>query len=848
LELVRRYELSPISLQLRTAGYPWRIDTKTKLDPKFLEALLKGKSLERVRETPVLDFYIEADKDQFKGRKQETEELWANVLAARVMKDILPISLLSGKSGVGKTSLIRAGLFPKLKETEWKYAHCRISSNDPIQEIVTDLWRDLLSKDELPPKGFLNAIEQISNKYQDSKILIVLDQFEQIVRVRGETLEDLKIGMIQIMARRFPNLYLLLAYQTETHGEVMSFLASMSENIWHSPTCVLLPLLREGAKEALETLFATEGVGVDPNSSIVDTVLNDIDAQGQGFYPPFLQIVAKTLSVSAIARKGLVTLEHYKELGEASGIIGTFLLSQLSGFGKERDQAENILKALVGEGGFVRSKSFSELQRETQADESLLRRVLEQLVTKRLVRPLTNDQYEISHPYLARLVNQQLGETERETRRLRERLLLKSREFESTKDFLSVTELARLYCARDRIAPDKQEAELLMNCCLAGIGPGWYWFRDYKDEECLPFVLAALSHPYERLRKSATEIVAVLKGRDALPELKGMLKDSQPSVREAAIWQIANVGGYEALPDLRKMLGDNSWAVKEATIRSLGKLHDQDAVPEIAKWLYDPFWPVRWAAVEIIGQFEGSEKLKEWIRHPHWQIRAPAVKCLSELEGQDSVTWLRPMLENDKDWKVKDEVVKALIRLRDQESLMKIRQMPNYERGGQAKEAAVEARMEAMVLTEGELYAPPILHNFLMSRDPYEKKAAVRLIAQLEGKTASRLIAWLLQDRYWIVKVSAIRALAQIGAKEYLDKFLQLLKGVNEPVQKALVRAIGNLGSDAEAMKLAKSIASLKFGDWGGAANEALVRLDRKLYFPFEAKLKALVEGKVAPQ
>jgi len=839
LELTRRDELSSISLQLRTAGYPSRIDTSTKLDPEFLENMLKGKTLERARETPVLDFYIEDDKDQFKGRKQETEELWANVLATRAAKDIPPISLFSGKSGVGKTSLIRAGLFPKLEETEWKHAHCRISANDPVKQIVTDLWCDLLPTDELPPKGFVNAIEQISNKYQDAKTLIVLDQFEQIVRVPAETLEDLKIGMIQIMARRFPNLYLLLAYQTETHDEVMSFLTSMYERIWHSPTCVLLPLSREGAREALETLFAAGGVGVDPNGSIADTILNDIDAQGQGFYPPFLQIVAKTLSVSAMARKSLVTLELYKELGEASGIIGTFLLSQLSGFGEEREIAENTLRALVGEGGFTRSKSFSELQLDTQVDASLLRGILERLVTKRLVRPLTNDQYEISHPYLARLVSQQLGEEERELKRLREYLLLKSREFESTKDLLSMTDLARLYCVRDRISPDRQEANLLMHCLLAGYGPSWYWIRNFTAEECTSFVLEALSHPNERVRKNATEMIAVLKGKDAFPHLKKMLYDSRSSVQEAAVWALANLGITEALPDIREMLDEDNWAVREAAVRALGRLRAEDASSKIEYLLHnDYYWQVRGAAVDVLVMLRGPEKLKEWIRSTDWRIKAPAIRCLSQLEGKESLSWLRSMLRDEKDWAVRTEVVLALTRLKDKESLEHLRKIADFEKDWRVKEAAIEAS----VLLEGE-NALQVAKMLLSNRDQYKRKMAARLVAQLGGKNDAPLIAGLLQDRWGIVRISAVNALTKLDGEKSLRRFFQMLKSDNEDVRKALARGIAKIGTDKEAMKLAKQIGSFKFGDWVSEANEALVRLDIKLYSPYQSKLRMLVEG-----
>lgn len=839
LNYIRDHEIVPISNQLKLAGYPSEIKLKT-----IKDSLGKEKPITKVGELPGLDFYTEYDESLFKGRQEEIEQLWANVLSEN------QVSLLSGKSGVGKTSLICAGLFQKLKRIEWQVVRCRLSSKEPVSQIVADLWRGLLSSDEAPPKGFIKALEQVAQRHQSTTTLIVLDQFEEVVRAPVETLKDFQLGILQVMARRFPNLRLLISYQTEVHDEVMCFLKSISQYVGHLPTYSLLALSREGAREALDTLFTSVQIGVDPRPlsegrSVIDVILDDVSAQGQGFYPPFLQIVASTLTNTARLGDKLVTLELYKELGGAAIIIGQFLLNQLSGFGEKRELAENTLKALVGEGGFVRQKSLEELQHETKMDTSVLRDILEELENKRLVRPLLGDQYEVIHPYLARLVDQQLGEEEREMKRLRERLFLKSREFSSTKDFLSVTDLARLYCIRDRITPDKQEARLLMHCCLAEIGPGWYWFRNYTAEECLPFVTEALSHPYERLRKNATEMIAVLKGKDALPELKKMLNDPRSSVREAAVWAIANLRAYEALPELKRMLLDVNWAVKEATIRALGKLQARDASPKIEKLLYDHYWQVRWAAVEVIGQLGDSAKLKEWLKHPHWQIRGPAVKCLSELEGQKSLSWLKGML-HDTDWAVQTQVVRALIKLKDEESLKEIRQMTSHEKGGKAKEAIVEAAVEASVALEGE-NALPMLRSMLADRDAYKRKAAVKILAQLAGKSSAGLIVRLLQDRYSIVRIAVVEALTKTESKESLKKFFQKLRGENEDVRKALARGIAKLGSDQEAMKLAKIIASLKFGEWGNAANEALVRLDRKLYSPYQSKLKMLIEGAGTP-
>jgi hypothetical protein len=67
-----------------------------------------GPGLDAKRPWPGLDAFSEALSPFFFGREAETEELFR-----RVRHD--PVTLLFGRSGLGKTSLLQAGLFPKLR-------------------------------------------------------------------------------------------------------------------------------------------------------------------------------------------------------------------------------------------------------------------------------------------------------------------------------------------------------------------------------------------------------------------------------------------------------------------------------------------------------------------------------------------------------------------------------------------------------------------------------------------------------------------------------------------------------------------------------------------------------------
>ena len=57
---------------------------------------------------PGLLQYEEADREFFQGRQAETDELLRLVMRTR-------LSVLFGLSGLGKSSLLQAGLFPRLR-------------------------------------------------------------------------------------------------------------------------------------------------------------------------------------------------------------------------------------------------------------------------------------------------------------------------------------------------------------------------------------------------------------------------------------------------------------------------------------------------------------------------------------------------------------------------------------------------------------------------------------------------------------------------------------------------------------------------------------------------------------
>src|SRR5438132_1188532 len=72
---------------------------------------------------PGLDYFVEKSRAFFHGREEE-----ADLLLTMVRHRLLTV--LYGQSGLGKSSLLQAGLFPRLRGDGWLPVYIRLSHTD----------------------------------------------------------------------------------------------------------------------------------------------------------------------------------------------------------------------------------------------------------------------------------------------------------------------------------------------------------------------------------------------------------------------------------------------------------------------------------------------------------------------------------------------------------------------------------------------------------------------------------------------------------------------------------------------------------------------------------------------
>ncbi len=104
------------------------------------EELLSGAAaLDQDNPWPGLDYFDERASKRFRGRDAETRELLRRVAVS-------PVTVLFGKSGLGKTSLLRAGVFPRLREDNLLPIYVRFDVAPSAAALIEQIQNRLLSE------------------------------------------------------------------------------------------------------------------------------------------------------------------------------------------------------------------------------------------------------------------------------------------------------------------------------------------------------------------------------------------------------------------------------------------------------------------------------------------------------------------------------------------------------------------------------------------------------------------------------------------------------------------------------------------------------------------------------
>ena len=367
----------------------------------------------------------ELDALLFFGREREVAAVAANVLANR-------LTVLYGPSGVGKSSLLGAGVARRLRELSGAPVVVHDAwAEDPAGRLIASVHAEC---GELgATAGLVDTVAAAAQ--QSGELHLLLDNFEEYMLYHGVE-GPLSTALPELLRRPGLRVNVLLALRDDALAELDEFAGRIPELF--SNLIRLDRLDREAGRAAILGPLARyselAGESFTAEDALVEAVLDEASTD-TGVEAPYLQLVLERLwEREREEGSRTLRLSTLRAIGGARAVVREHVRRALDALPvAEQEAAARVVRQLVTPSGRKVSHEPSDLAEYAEVDDAELRLLLERLGRERIVRGVNGMQgaptrYEIFHdvlgpPILAWQAEQQLRRERIRARRQHRRLL-----------------------------------------------------------------------------------------------------------------------------------------------------------------------------------------------------------------------------------------------------------------------------------------------------------------------------------------------------------------------------------------------------------------------------------------
>ena len=270
-----------------------------------------------------LQSYDEKDSNLFFGRENLIKQLYQQVVSN---KQTLTVAL--GVSGTGKSSLMKAGLLKRLRDSQehkFQILDPMRPGESPLQAlaqvclpIAITITVAELAKDE---QALANIIERWSQTNPQIKLLLAVDQFEELITLSKSDEEPEQFQkLIKNAIAKYPDkIHVVITLRLDFEGQ---FQNSILKDFWNDDTrFVVPPMTQDEFREAIEKPASEKVVYFDP-PSLVDELINEV-VQMPGALP-LLSFTLSELYLKYLEERRdnrALKKEDYEELGRVVGSL-----------------------------------------------------------------------------------------------------------------------------------------------------------------------------------------------------------------------------------------------------------------------------------------------------------------------------------------------------------------------------------------------------------------------------------------------------------------------------------------------------------------------------------------------
>lgn len=572
---------------------------------------------------PGLRAFKPDDAPIFFGRARETD-----ALVKRVEEN--PVVAIVGASGSGKSSLVGAGLIPRLLLTTGNEGWVTISttpdylgSGNPFAALAASLLRDLGSIEQ---PELANALARNSEllgeicrrglEQTEAKALLFIDQFEELFTTVSPSYRHAYVDML-VRTAASDQIRIVLTLRGDFYGKCVE-LPQLAELLEESTYPLSIPGLA-----ALYEMITRPALRADLQfeEGLAQRILDDT-----GDEPGSLALMAYTLDELyrlSIKNEKLLTHGAYEELGGVQGAIGkrseTVFLRLNE---KTRSALPQVFRELVqvDERGTA-TRERAAFSRAAKTPEAAA--LITALTDARLLvqsRGENNEAFvEVAHEALLRSwerLAEWIKDTQDDLRLLRQ-VRIAAREWDENgrrDDFLwSQERLEPVYAMRDRLAVEFEPSVLHfvrpeVERLLDEFESHNQYFRQRPIIErfsklgaiSIPCAVRAL--PYAVSKSAMRDLRALLVEYHDLtvPVLIDSLSSGSDRLRRAAIKLLATTFPMSAVAPLTKLMEEENPSIRSYVAAGLGSSRNTAAIPPLEQALKDPDVTVRQiSAIEL---------------------------------------------------------------------------------------------------------------------------------------------------------------------------------------------------------------------------------------------------------
>jgi energy-coupling factor transporter ATP-binding protein EcfA2 len=364
--------------------------------------------------------FSETDAEAFYGRGVLTTQLAVKVTQHLTQGGLI---VVTGASGAGKSSLLRAGLLPVLASgrqvpgsAQWPVI-VMTPTKDPLMELATRLAivcqtestaiRDRLA--ERPDEAQILAreavlydtarkgIEYPATHDDSARLILIVDQFEQVFTLtpgaEGESVRLAFVMALRAMASNsagpnsLPPAIVIVAVRGDFWDQCAAYAELASEQ--QKGQFIVSPMDESDLRHAIYGPAEMAGLKIDPN--LAETILSDLRLASGGDGIGALPLLSQTMLLTWENRDGnRLTGRGYEMTGGVGHVVQTSADSVYDELSVEqRPLAQTILRSMTVVSGSGRLASrpvaLTDLYDTCRTDRSEVDAVLDRFVKKRLL-------------------------------------------------------------------------------------------------------------------------------------------------------------------------------------------------------------------------------------------------------------------------------------------------------------------------------------------------------------------------------------------------------------------------------------------------------------------------------